>query len=120
MEQFSQYRGYGSTFEWSGSVSDDTVRDRWGRRQTQVVAIDALVFNSSASQFKPGALTLLNLLQKGIQCCGMNLVVPNIISFLQICFSVMSHAYYYDLAYYWGWESVVILISIITMALLIN
>lgn len=54
-EQYSQYTGYGSTFQWSGDYVDETVRDSWGRRQVQLTAIDALVFRRYAkSQFKPG------------------------------------------------------------------
>ena len=50
----SSLRGYASTFEWSGQHSDETTRDRWGRKETQVVAIDALVFRSMMSQLRPG------------------------------------------------------------------
>ena len=50
----SSHRGYASTFKWSGQHSDETTRDRWGRRETQVVAIDALVFRSMMSQVRPG------------------------------------------------------------------
>lgn len=58
-EQYSRYRGYSSSFEWSGSHKDSTVRDRWGRRQTVVVAMDALIFHSRAAQFKPGGCHLI-------------------------------------------------------------
>ena len=47
-------RGYSSSFEWHGRHIDDTLRDSWGRRETQVVAIDALVFHSYEAQFEPG------------------------------------------------------------------
>ena len=53
-EQFSSYHGYSSGFEWAGSVTDSTVRDGWGRRQTVVVAMDALHLRDKDSQFKPG------------------------------------------------------------------
>lgn len=55
-EQFSSYSGYGSTFEWAGSHTDNTTRDSWGRRDTTLVAMDALVVRNSASQFKPGLI----------------------------------------------------------------
>lgn len=56
-ERYSEYRGYGKTFQWSGDYIDDTIRDTWGRRQVQVVAIDALVFHRNAkAQFKPGLM----------------------------------------------------------------
>ena len=47
-------RGYASSFEWAGHHDDETTRDRWGRRSTQIVAIDALVFRSMISQLRPG------------------------------------------------------------------
>ena len=49
-------RGYARSFEWTGSHDDQTVRDRWGRRQTDLVAMDALVFHSYAAQLKPGTV----------------------------------------------------------------
>ena len=55
-EQYSSYTGYAATFEWSGNFVDNTLRDSWGRRQVQVVAIDALVFHGRTSQFKPGLM----------------------------------------------------------------
>ena len=53
-EQFSSYRGYGSTFEWAGTYSDDITRDRWGRKETYLVAMDALVVQNRSAQFKLG------------------------------------------------------------------
>ncbi|XP_025114398.1 LOW QUALITY PROTEIN: poly(ADP-ribose) glycohydrolase-like [Pomacea canaliculata] len=44
-EQFSKYTGYADTFQWAGDFVDTTPRDSWGRRCTEVVAIDALVFH---------------------------------------------------------------------------
>ena len=55
-EQFSTYRGYASTFEWAGMYNDDVARDRWGRKETCLVAMDALVIRNHASQFKPGLM----------------------------------------------------------------
>ncbi|KAL5018027.1 hypothetical protein ScPMuIL_003749 [Solemya velum] len=51
-ERFSNYEGYASTFVWSGNHCDKTKRDRWGRICTEVVAIDALVFNDFEKQFQ--------------------------------------------------------------------
>ena len=48
------FRGYASSFEWAGQHSDETTRDRWGRRETHIVAIDALVVRSMISQLRPG------------------------------------------------------------------
>ena len=53
IEQFSRYNGYASTFEWAGDFVDSTARDSWGRRQVQLVALDALVFHGLRTQFKP-------------------------------------------------------------------
>ena len=35
--------------------------DRWGRRQTDLVAMDALVFHSYAAQLKPGTVKIILL-----------------------------------------------------------
>ena len=50
-QQYSTYRGYGDTFEWSGHYDDETIRDAWGRRQVQVVAMDALVVSNQQVQY---------------------------------------------------------------------
>ncbi len=56
-ERYSSYSGYASTFQWSGDYVDQAITDEWGRRQIQVVAIDALVFRGSGkAQFKPGVM----------------------------------------------------------------
>ena len=56
-EQFSSYRGYSSTFEWAGTHSDTITRDRWGRKETHIVAMDALhLRRNQSSQFKPGLM----------------------------------------------------------------
>ncbi|KAK7498583.1 hypothetical protein BaRGS_00010243 [Batillaria attramentaria] len=52
-EQYSEYTGYADSFEWARNHVDETPRDPWGRRCTEVVAIDALVFrNDYNRQFK--------------------------------------------------------------------
>ena len=56
VEQYSTYRGYGSSFEWSGCHNDHTIVDDWGRRQVQVVAMDALVITRAESQYAPGKM----------------------------------------------------------------
>lgn len=54
-EQFSSYSGYADTFQCTGDYRDETIRDVWGRRQTQLVAIDALVLrNKPEKQFSAG------------------------------------------------------------------
>eukprot|EP00112_Aurelia_sp_Birch-Aquarium-sp1_P005984 Seg1670.14 transcript_id=Seg1670.14/GoldUCD/mRNA.D3Y31 product=Poly protein_id=Seg1670.14/GoldUCD/D3Y31 len=55
-ERFSHYTGYAQTYKWHKEYVDLTPRDRWGRRNTEVVAMDAHVFNIYAQQFKQGML----------------------------------------------------------------
>eukprot|EP00794_Sanderia_malayensis_P016702 gene16702-18396_t len=55
-ERFSSYAGYAQTYRWDKDFIDLTPRDRWGRRYTEVVAVDAHVFNIYAHQFKPAML----------------------------------------------------------------
>ncbi|TPX68175.1 hypothetical protein SpCBS45565_g03241 [Spizellomyces sp. 'palustris'] len=43
-ERFSNYTGYGDTFEWAGNYVDKTERDGLERRKTEIVAIDATYF----------------------------------------------------------------------------
>ncbi|BFZ17777.1 hypothetical protein BsWGS_20815 [Bradybaena similaris] len=51
-ERFSTYVGYSETFKYDGNYVDQTARDEWGRRYTEVVAMDALVFRGYKSQFE--------------------------------------------------------------------
>lgn len=80
-EQYSTYRGYGSTFEWSGRHDDQTISDCWGRRQVQVVAMDALVITNSETQYAPAKMWReLNKAYCGFQTsdsthCGHNMAV---------------------------------------------
>ena len=55
-ERFSSYKGYAQSFKFEGNYIDIVPRDRWGRRYTQVVAIDAHVFHNYVDQFKKVAL----------------------------------------------------------------
>lgn len=41
-ERYSNYKGYASTFRFAGDVIDTRARDCYGRRQTHIIAIDAL------------------------------------------------------------------------------
>ncbi|KAF9313621.1 hypothetical protein BG003_005002, partial [Podila horticola] len=43
-ERYSNYNGYARTFEWHSDHVDETPRDKLGRRQTEICAIDALPF----------------------------------------------------------------------------
>ncbi|KAG8190782.1 hypothetical protein JTE90_005818 [Oedothorax gibbosus] len=52
VEQYCDYTGYSDTFKWEGSHVDQTPRDAWGRRCTEIVAMDATHFTNIADQFK--------------------------------------------------------------------
>ncbi|CAM6050476.1 unnamed protein product [Sphagnum compactum] len=41
-ERYSTHEGYGPTFRFKGDFHDLTLQDTWGRRQTRIIAIDAL------------------------------------------------------------------------------
>jgi hypothetical protein len=41
-ERYSTHEGYGPTFCFKGDFHDLTLQDTWGRRQTRIIAIDAL------------------------------------------------------------------------------
>ncbi|KAJ3683507.1 hypothetical protein LUZ60_013734 [Juncus effusus] len=41
-ERFSYYKGYASSFEFTGNYSDEKPFDSMGRRKTRIIAIDAL------------------------------------------------------------------------------
>ncbi|XP_078055642.1 poly(ADP-ribose) glycohydrolase isoform X2 [Mustelus asterias] len=52
-EQYSVYEGYADTYKWVGSCSDKIQRDVWQRRNTEIVAIDAMPFRRYLDQFSP-------------------------------------------------------------------
>ncbi|XP_017086402.1 poly(ADP-ribose) glycohydrolase [Drosophila eugracilis] len=51
-ERYSNYTGYAGSFEWSGNCEDSTPKDSSHRRQTAIVAIDALHFVQSHHQYR--------------------------------------------------------------------
>ncbi|XP_054711847.1 poly(ADP-ribose) glycohydrolase-like isoform X2 [Uloborus diversus] len=53
VEQYNKYSGYSDSFKWEGNFEDPVSRDKWGRKYTQVVAIDAKSFSDIAQQFEP-------------------------------------------------------------------
>lgn len=55
-EQFNDTSGYADTFLWEGDFVDDSPRDAWRRRCTDVVAMDALCFHRHAEQYRPCAV----------------------------------------------------------------
>ncbi|CRK91263.1 CLUMA_CG004943, isoform A [Clunio marinus] len=56
-EQFSKCSGYSTTFEWAGNNVDTTQRDKFRRRMTYIVAIDAISYRKPHLQFEPFAIT---------------------------------------------------------------
>ncbi|KAF9403895.1 hypothetical protein BGZ94_004470 [Podila epigama] len=50
VEVYSDYIGYSKTFEWFADHRDTTPRDKLGRRQREICAIDARPFKSKASR----------------------------------------------------------------------
>ncbi|XP_030630735.1 poly(ADP-ribose) glycohydrolase [Chanos chanos] len=56
-EQYSKYTGYSDSYKWAGDHEDKILRDRWQRRCTEIVAIDALQVRSFTQQFHPQKMT---------------------------------------------------------------
>ncbi|KAK3760693.1 hypothetical protein RRG08_010666 [Elysia crispata] len=51
-ERFNDYKGYSDTFQFTGDYVDETPRDTWGRKNTEVVAMDALFFRDPETQYE--------------------------------------------------------------------
>ncbi|XP_034040439.1 poly(ADP-ribose) glycohydrolase isoform X2 [Thalassophryne amazonica] len=56
-EQYSKYTGYAESYKWNGSFKDETPRDEWQRRCTEIVALDALKYRHFLEQFHPEKMT---------------------------------------------------------------
>ncbi|XP_063347771.1 poly(ADP-ribose) glycohydrolase isoform X1 [Pelmatolapia mariae] len=56
-EQYSKYSGYAESYNWVGIHKDETPRDDWQRRCTEIVAIDALKYRHFLEQFLPEKMT---------------------------------------------------------------
>uniref|UniRef100_A0AAX7V6R0 poly(ADP-ribose) glycohydrolase n=1 Tax=Astatotilapia calliptera TaxID=8154 RepID=A0AAX7V6R0_ASTCA len=56
-EQYSKYSGYAESYKWVGIHKDETPRDDWQRRCTEIVAIDALKYRHFLEQFLPEKMT---------------------------------------------------------------
>jgi poly(ADP-ribose) glycohydrolase len=52
-ERYSNYDGYGNTFEYTGNHEDKTPRDSFGRILTHILAMDAKKYQSHWQQFEP-------------------------------------------------------------------
>ncbi|OWA53691.1 Poly(ADP-ribose) glycohydrolase [Hypsibius exemplaris] len=76
-ERFSDYSGYGDTFTCAGPHVDNVPRDTWGRRMTQIVAIDAYKFGKTETQYQQEFLLReLNKAYVGF-CRGADHVTPD-------------------------------------------
>lgn len=51
-ERFNAYRGYASTFTWTGDIVDETPYDSSRRRKCAIVAIDAIPFSKKMIQYR--------------------------------------------------------------------
>ncbi|RMC11713.1 hypothetical protein DUI87_11836 [Hirundo rustica rustica] len=76
-EQYSEYTGYAETYRWARSHEDNTPRDEWQRRYTEIVAIDAFNFRRSLDQFGPEKIRrelnkASNFLQQSNAYCGFS------------------------------------------------
>ncbi|XP_060781968.1 poly(ADP-ribose) glycohydrolase [Neoarius graeffei] len=56
-EQYSKYSGYAESYKWKSSHKDETPRDEWQRRCTEIVAVDALKYRHHMEQFHPDKIT---------------------------------------------------------------
>ncbi|XP_017287356.1 poly(ADP-ribose) glycohydrolase [Kryptolebias marmoratus] len=56
-EQYSRYTGYAESYKWEESYKDETPRDDWQRKCTEIVAIDALRYRHFLEQFLPEKIT---------------------------------------------------------------
>ncbi|XP_030235262.1 poly(ADP-ribose) glycohydrolase [Gadus morhua] len=52
-EQYSKYTGYSDTYKWKENHKDETPRDDWQRRCTEIVALDAIKYRNFLEQFQP-------------------------------------------------------------------
>lgn len=50
--RFSAHKGYSSTFEFDGDYIDCSRYDKHGRKDTKIVAMDALFFHNPEDQFQ--------------------------------------------------------------------
>uniref|UniRef100_A0A8D3DU76 poly(ADP-ribose) glycohydrolase n=1 Tax=Scophthalmus maximus TaxID=52904 RepID=A0A8D3DU76_SCOMX len=57
IEKYSKYSGYAESYKWKESYKDETPRDDWQRRCTEIVAIDALKYRHFLEQFLPDKMT---------------------------------------------------------------
>ncbi|XP_053357969.1 poly(ADP-ribose) glycohydrolase isoform X1 [Clarias gariepinus] len=56
-EQYSKYSGYGDSYRWKENYKDEIERDKWQRKYTEIVALDALKYRHYMEQFHPDKIT---------------------------------------------------------------
>lgn len=56
-EQYSKHSGYAESYKWVSSYKDETPRDDWQRRCTEIVAMDACKYRHFLEQFLPEKIT---------------------------------------------------------------
>lgn len=56
-ERYSEYSGYAESYKWKKNYTDETPRDDWQRRCTEIVAIDAVKYRHFLEQFVPEKMT---------------------------------------------------------------
>ncbi|XP_078095384.1 poly(ADP-ribose) glycohydrolase-like [Mustelus asterias] len=55
-QRYSDYKGYSDSYRWLRCHNDETPRDSWLRRCTEIVAIDAINFHNPMEQYKTWCL----------------------------------------------------------------
>ena len=51
-EQYSQHSGYGDDFKWRSSFDDSLQRDKYGRKNRQIIAMNATSFGIPKVQYE--------------------------------------------------------------------
>ncbi|XP_061084581.1 poly(ADP-ribose) glycohydrolase-like [Conger conger] len=72
-EQYSKYTGYAESYKWLDRHNDETRRDGWHRKCTEIVAVDALKFSHFMEQFHP---TKMNRELNKVYCGFLRQGVP--------------------------------------------
>lgn len=68
-EQYNVTSGYADKFLWESDFRDQSCRDSWERKCTEVVAMDALCFSRTLEQYKPANIKReLNKAYCGFMC----------------------------------------------------
>jgi poly(ADP-ribose) glycohydrolase len=74
-EQYNTYDGYSNSFKWVADYKDLTPTDEWGRRNTTIVAMDAIRFTSNNTAIQYDRKNINRELNKAY--CGFYEEVPS-------------------------------------------